>query len=450
MPLEMPHEQPELLNDDDVRQMPPRLAEPAVDPRFLSDRELDRAYRSYALAYIKLQSVYDPSSYHAQLSEIEKQDLFDVRLVKLQALEEDYHAKEKRRAMNAARRAKGRSSQRPQERAQRYLFVDAFPDEFQFIGSRYPFFPFVSDNPKQEGSARRALHESLSWRYVQYNPSSYAHLLIIDYDGRPGIDVGEVWKHAGLPKPTYIVRTPSSLKGHLVWAIKTPIPTLDIAKSKGLNYFRAIEVAYTKAAGGDFGFNGFLTKNPVHPFGAWEVEWLNPHPYTLKELASFVELPKNAKQAKRDARMLALSEHEKVGYGRNCAMFYTVAEWSYTAIRPFWGRSYDIWANAVREQCDILNGSFPVPLEANEVKHISNSIARWTWANTTAKGFSEVQSHRGAKGGKKSGVTRLAKAQVYAEEVRTLRESGMTQQAIAEKLNIARSTVVNLLKREVS
>ncbi len=97
----------------------------------------------------------------------------------------------------------------------------------------------------------------------------------------------------------------------------------------------------------------------------------------------------------------------------------------------------------MREQCDNLNATFPEPMPSNEVKGIANSIARWTWKKTTAEGLSKSQAAKG----RKSGVTRLAKAQVRAEEAHALKAAGLTQSAIAEKLGVTARTVRNLLSR---
>lgn len=179
---------------------------------------------------------------------------------------------------------------------------------------------------------------------------------------------------------------------------------------------------------------------------AWEVEWLNPVPYTLHELASFVTLPKNSKKARKEALARELEDHEKVGLGRNCSVFYRVAHWSYSAIRQHWGGRFDVWTAAVREQCDSINASFPERLSASEVGQISRSIAGWTWTHTTPDGFSESQARLGKKGGTHSGVTRLAKAQVLTEEALILKAAGMTHAAIATKLDVSLRSVDGYLK----
>ena len=435
-----------------AQQVPPLLQKPDTDTRLPTQRDLERAYNAYALAHMRLRAVDDPSSNHAALSELERRALFDERLIELQAKEDAFRAEEKRCAAAAARRAKSNSQSRASDMAQRHLYAEAWPDDLKYIASRFPYRPRVSNAPDIEGTKRRPLHEARAWNYIQYDPAVYTHLLIIDYDAPGGIDVGEVWKQARVAKPNLICRTPNSPKGHIVYAIKAPVPLLklDPKKAKALSYFHAVEVAYTKALKGDVRFNGQLTKNPVTAFGVWDVEWLNPTPYTLKELHSFVELPNNARRAKRELRDLSESHAEKIGKGRNCYMFYTVADWAYVAIREYWhGKaSYDAWCKEVRAQCEALNEKFPAALGAGEVRMIATSIARWVWANTTPSGFSEKQAARGAKGGQRSGVTRLAKAQVRAEQAQALKEAGKSNKEIAEELGIHRNSVANLLRRD--
>lgn len=432
-----------------ARQLPPLIAERQFDSRLPSDRSAERAYRAYAWAYAQLRAVHDPRSHHVHLDEDAKRWMFEERLQTMLQLEAAYKAKEANCTRNTARRLAVRAVNRAAETSQRHLFVDGWPEPFHFIGSRFPHRPLVANNPKAEGSHRRPLHQAREWLRVQFNPSSYVHMMVIDYDAPSGVDVGEIWKLAGVAKPNIITRTPDSPKGHIAYAVRTPIPSLEAGKSaKALEYFHAIWVAYTKALHGDIGFTHQLTKNPVHILDAWDVEWLNEVPYTLKELHSFVELPKNAHRAKRELREpRVLEAHEKVGLGRNCAIFYTVAHWSYRAIRGFWGGGFDAWVAAVREQCNALNATFPEPLALSEVKRIAQSIAKWTWEHTTPESFSAAQAARGAVGGRRSGQKRLAKAQIHAEAAHALKATGMTQQAIADQLGISQGAVSLMLRR---
>lgn len=431
-----------------ARQVPPLRPRPETDPRLPTERALDRAYDAYAIAYTRLKAVDDSTSYHATLADAERQALFEERLPALLAAEANLDAEEKRCAAAAARREVSRVESRASENAQRHLFVDAWPEDFQYIASRFPYRPLVANNPKLDGSKRRPLHEALEWPRIQFNTPAYLHLLVIDYDAPAGIEVREIWKQAGLPRPTYIVCNHDNPKGHLVYALKTPVPTLDVRHAKALEYAHAVWVAYTTAVNGDLGFIGVLAKNPVHSLQAWDTEWLNPVPYTLAELHSFVELPKNARAARRAARMPQSCELSDTR--RNSSLFAVVAKWAYRAIREYWGGNLETWLAAVRAQCDQLNQSFKEPLPVSELKSISNSIARYTWRKTTPEGFAAAQARRGAKGGTKSGVTRLAKAQVRAEEAQALKAEGLTQKEIAARLGISQGSVSLLLRRAVA
>ena len=93
------------------------------------------------------------------------------------------------------------------------------------------------------------------------------------------------------------------------------------------------------------------------------------------------------------------------------------------------------------------------PLPVSEIKATAKSIARWVWNRFTPTGFSQVQAHRGAKGGKvskgggrpsNSGKTRHD----LLPEVLRLKAMGYSNRDIAEDLQISASTVSLYIKRE--
>jgi hypothetical protein len=337
--------------------LPSLIPEPSFDGRYPSELKAERLYRSYALAHSRVVAVYRADSHHAQLDDDVRADLYIERMAALHIAETAYRDQVERCTKNAQRRAADRAETRISETAQRHLFVEEWPPEFQFVGSRFPHRPLVANDPSQ-GSFRRGLYEASQWLRVQHNTIAYAHLLVIDYDAPRGIDVREVWKLAGLPRPTYIVCNHDSPRGHLVWALKTPIPALDRSRTKALEYFHAIWVAYTQKIGGDLCYTQTLSKNPVHFLGGWDVQWINPNPYTLAELASFAELPKNSRRARREA----IEKYSHSGFGRNCGIFMAAATWSYRDIRDFWHGPYADWLHAVEQQCVNMNSGFADPL----------------------------------------------------------------------------------------
>ena len=116
---------------------------------------------------------------------------------------------------------------------------------------------------------------------------------------------------------------------------------------------------------------------------------------------------------------------------------------------------YEAWADAVRAACESANAfgrEQGGPLPVSEIKAIAKSIARWVWNRFTPAGFSQVQAHRGAKGGKVSkGGGRPRNSGRAAEllpEVLRLKAMGYTNRDIAEDLKISAGSVSNYLRRD--
>jgi hypothetical protein len=197
------------------------------------------------------------------------------------------------------------------------------------------------------------------------------------------------------------------------------------------------------------GYAGLITKNPVH--GDWWTIWHHSEPFSLDYLAEFCP---DADLAAYNRR----SRKEVGGLGRNVTVFDNVREWAYSAVREFWRpNGYDAWADAVRASCESANAfgrEQGGPLPVSEIKATAKSIARWVWNRFTPAGFSQVQAHRGAKGGRIGGKvskrpTKNGKARAdLLPEVIKLKEQGYSNRDIAEDLQISASTVSLYLKRD--
>jgi DNA invertase Pin-like site-specific DNA recombinase len=86
------------------------------------------------------------------------------------------------------------------------------------------------------------------------------------------------------------------------------------------------------------------------------------------------------------------------------------------------------------------------PLPVSEIKATAKSIARWVWNRFTPAGFSQVQAHRGAKGGKVSkGGGRPSKAADLLPVVLELKAQGYSNRDIAEDLGIGSASVSRYL-----
>ena len=420
---------------------------PAKSPYI--QRQLDVLYQQYQWLWVKATSIDNPSSFHAGLSESQKAELRAERYLKLAQSEQQYVAErareEQRRYKDELKRAKAaaKNTQPKQNMVQTRLFEDAFPFDFSYIAERFPQRPYVS-NDLEMGTKVRSLKDANRWKYIQYNPIIYDHLLIIDYDAPMGVDVKEAI--AGLPKPTWIARTPRTNKGHIAWALLVPVLTTTAAKLKPLQYLARIEEGFRKHINGDKGFSGTLTKNPTAP-DHWDIEWIEPKPYSLDELAASVQIDRYTSKKK-------VEQFEPVGLGRKVLTFEKTRHWAYSAVSEYWEKGESVWFAAVASKVQEINMGFPVPLQESHCKSISKSIAKWVWKRFTpltkhqlvlATHTSEVQAIRGRIGGKKSGVSRAAATSDKRAQAAEMAAKGITQQVIAAELGVNQSTVARWL-----
>jgi hypothetical protein len=431
----------DLLSEPELLSPHPQAKSPYIQ------RELDSLYKQYQWAWVKATAIDNPASFHAGLSESQKAELRAERYLKLAQAEQQYVAErakeEQRRYKDELKRAKAASKKSQPAQTQLRLFEDAFPFDFSYIAERFPQRPYVS-NDLEMGTKVRSLKDANRWKYIQYNPIIYDHLLIIDYDAPMGVDIQEAI--SGLPKPTWIAKTPRTNRGHIAWALLVPVLTSTAAKLKPLQYLARIEEGFRKHINGDKGFAGTLTKNPTAP-DFWDIEWVEPKPYSLDELAASVQIERYTSKKKAE-------QFEPVGLGRKVLSFEKTRHWAYSAVSEYWEQGESAWFAAVAAKVQEINMGFPVPLQESHCKSISKSIAKWVWKRFTpltkhqlvlATHTSEVQAIRGRIGGKKSGVSRAAATADKRTVAAEMAATGITQQVIAAELGISRPTVARWL-----
>jgi DNA invertase Pin-like site-specific DNA recombinase len=89
----------------------------------------------------------------------------------------------------------------------------------------------------------------------------------------------------------------------------------------------------------------------------------------------------------------------------------------------------------------------------SEIKATAKSVARWVWNRFTPAGFSQVQAHRGAKGGRIGGKVskgggrprNSGRAAELLPEVLRLKAMGYSNRDIAEELGIGSASVSRYL-----
>ncbi|NHW82923.1 Rep protein [Escherichia coli] len=105
-----------------------------------------------------------------------------------------------------------------------------------------------------------------------------------------------------------------------------------------------MERALCEKLGADVNYSGLICKNPCHP--EWqEVEW-REEPYTLDELADYLDLSASARR----------SVDKNYGLGRNYHLFEKVRKWAYRAIRQGWP-VFSQWLDAVIQRVEMYNAA---------------------------------------------------------------------------------------------
>lgn len=304
---------------------------------------------------------------------------------------------------------------------------------------RLPLRPYCT-NDTQYGLAIRPKAKALAYRHIQHNPPPHVSCVVFDVDRANAF---YDWRDRGMPAPHWIAINWTNGHAHLGYMLAAPVARTSAAKRKPLAYLAAIEHVLAHRLGADMGYAGLITKNPTH--SDWHTVWYDIEPYSLDYLAEFCPDDQLAAYSRR-------SRKEASGLGRNVAVFDTVREWAYSAVREHWRpNGYDAWETSVQAACAQAN-AFGLeqggPLPAPEIKATAKSIARWVWRHFTPAEFRAVQATRGAKGGKVSKrPTKSGKARgELLPEVLRLKEQGYSNRDIAEDLGIGAATVGRYLK----
>ena len=271
-------------------------------------------------------------------------------------------------------------------REQRELFRDDLPEK-----------PYCMTRRGGRPSGRmliRPLYVAARFPYIQVNPPWLTVALLFDID-RPG--AAGAWVAADLPEPVATVTNRANGHAHTIFVLNAPVLTGYNARRKPINLMAAIYGAMAERMNADPGYSGLIAKNPLAG-RAWQVLWSrHPSRYELKFLAEFLtdrELKRHLPVKKNRAHL-----H---GPGRNVETFNAVREWSYRAVKRYWGASANEWHDAVLYEVQDVNSYYADPMMHSECRAIAKSIAKWTWSRLSPAGFSAVQRARG----KRSGVVR--------------------------------------------
>jgi hypothetical protein len=304
---------------------------------------------------------------------------------------------------------------------------------------RLPRRPYCADD-LEDGLRIRSLKQAISKPYIQINPPHLRVWSIYDVD-RPGAALA--WEDAMLPPPAWAAVNRENGHAHLVYGLTAPVlvDSPDM-RQEPLRYLCAVEAAFRVALEADSGYSGLITKNPTNPL--WRVLKGPQRGYELGELAEWVDLSKHAPRRKP----------EEVGLGRNVTLFDWLRQHAYRHIRHYKGdvRNFLVWQSHLNTKALMRNGDFLHPLDGREVWAINKSVSRWTWnrfdlAASDAR-FSKLQAHRGRQGGVASGLSRAAASEDKRASARLMKQAGYSVRAIAEALEVGKSTVADWVSGE--
>lgn len=218
--------------------------------------------------------------------------------------------------------------------------------------------------------------------YIGYNTPKVTTFIVIDLDYDGSIFA---YHDAGIPRPQFVLKNPKNGHCQYLYRLKDPVTFFKNSHQAPIDLLNAIEYALNDVLGGDKAFTGYLAKNALN--GSHEVYYTGAEPYSLHDLADYLELPpRKSTQARNDEF-----------YGRNDAIFNTVRK---IAISIAYTGTYTQIYNQCLEWCEEQNAQYSPQLPYNELKSISKSIAGYYTSDKFKREFSELQAVRGAKGGK--------------------------------------------------
>lgn len=298
---------------------------------------------------------------------------------------------------------------------------------FDLFRERLPRAPYHTDE-LSEGLRIAYRHQAEASRYIQPNGPTHRYWLVYDVD-RSGAALD--WSDRNAPPPSIVATNPANGHAHLLYGLQVAVRTAPDAKSGPLRYLAAVDCALRDVLEADPGYSGLICKNPLRS-DAWRVASWEPRLYELGDLDSWLDLSAYSDRRRR------LPDY---GLGRNCNLFESLRRWAYRAIRQGWP-DYRRWLEAVHQRARAYNAQFPEPLPANEVRHTSVSVAKWTHQHMSPAGFSAAQSARGARKGAKRREALLPLALELAAQ-------GLSMREVGRRLGVDHRTVSNWLSREV-
>ena len=213
---------------------------------------------------------------------------------------------------------------------------------------------------------------------------------------------------------------------------KVPVGRTDAAHTLPLTYLAHVADRLSYHLGGDPGYTGLITRNPVTPGPECTTFWARMFPYTLRELDKL--LPNGKPPSRR-----------LTGIGRNCDMFRSMVS---EVFRPRWAAILGAqgWTEAWLEHVRGQNAAMFAPdvLPDSECRSIAKSCFRYWTLNYDPGRFSEIQTRRN---GKRRHGDFAFDFDHQAEDVRQLKSWGLKQSTIGAVVGLSQARVSQILSQ---
>lgn len=253
------------------------------------------------------------------------------------------------------------------------------------LNSVHPF-PLVMDADKNPVGRRPAPIAWSDYFRLEINPPNAYCVIPLDID-----DVHHLpergWRY-GKPAipPTWIVQSLDTGKMHIGYILETPVHRNPDSLAGPLLKLADVADRLTHVLGGDPGYGGLITRNPITPGPNTHVYWQSYMPYSLGQLDK--HLPKYRR--KRGERL--------TGIGRNVDLFRAMVK---VAHEPRWHRLIEAegwngaWLAHVRSENEVM--WFPDVLPDVECRSIAKSCAGYSLRQFSDARFSDSRRRRTGK-----------------------------------------------------
>jgi len=297
-----------------------------------------------------------------------------------------------------------------------------------------PHRPYCSNNLFR-GLNIKPISEAIKKKYIQINPPSLIYYLVFNLNHSHAALAAQ---NANIPEPTFSI-IDNTGSGQLAYRLTLPICISEKGKKHPIEYLAAIQDMYIKALGADISYDGLMINNPLNPNFKCLVG--KGKSYTLNELAKHVDLTVLKRSKWRHKKQ------EERGYlGKNVDLFDTLRFWAYDRVHHAKKALFSTWLEQVTTEAIRINSGH-LSVCKNEVKWVSQRVARWTWDEYTGIGSG---CRRGRDNPKNNILTPLTDKQTVAAHETNIQRKEKTTVLIEAAIKLLKENNIKITQKSVA